>query len=48
MEEKNVIKKGSILSSIIHPKPSNTDPEGSYTGFPVFEDEVPVQDADDL
>ena len=24
------------------------DPFGSYTGVPVFEDETPVQDADDL
>ena len=24
------------------------DPLGSYTGVPVFEDEEPVQDADDL
>ena len=25
-----------------------TDPFGSFTGVPVFEDEEPVQDADDL
>lgn len=25
-----------------------TDPMGSYTGRPVFDDERPVQDADDL
>ncbi len=48
MEEKNVIKKSSILSSIIHPKPSKEDPQGSYTGLPVEEGEIPTQDADDL
>jgi hypothetical protein len=26
----------------------NTDPNGSYTGKPVDENETPVQDADDL
>jgi hypothetical protein len=25
-----------------------TDPFGSYTGVPAFEDEEPIQDADDL
>lgn len=28
--------------------PSETDPQGSWTGRPVDEDEIPVQDADDL
>ena len=27
---------------------SMADPLGSYTGVPVFDDEMPVQDADDL
>ena len=27
---------------------SKTDPNGSYTGLPLFPNEVPVQDADDL
>ena len=48
MEEKNVLKKSGILNSIIHPKPSKEDPQGSYTGLPVEEGEVPTQDADDL
>ncbi len=30
------------------PLPLITDPFGSYTGVPVVEDEIPVQDADDL
>lgn len=29
-------------------KPSDTDVNGSYTGKPKNENEVPVQDADDL
>lgn len=29
-------------------EPSNTDVDGSYTGKPKNEKEVPVQDADDL
>lgn len=28
--------------------PSKTDPQGSWTGRPADEDDVPVQDADDL
>ena len=28
--------------------PSDTDPDGSYTGKPREENSVPVQDADDL
>ena len=28
--------------------PSETDPQGMYTGKPVVPGEVPVQDADDL
>lgn len=27
---------------------SGTDPQGSWTGIPVDDDETPVQDADDL
>ena len=36
VENMNLIGLGSL------------DPLGSYTGVPVFEDEEPVQDADDL
>jgi hypothetical protein len=36
VEDMNLIGLGSL------------DPLGSYTGVPVFEDEEPVQDADDL
>jgi len=48
MEEKNVIDKSKTLKEMITPKPSKEDPEGSYTGLPVNENEVPVQDVDDL
>lgn len=37
-----------LLNSIVNQTPSQTDPYGSYTGVPVNEFEVPVQDADDL
>ena len=30
------------------PRPSRTDPEGSWTGLPDDPGETPVQDADDL
>ena len=30
------------------PQPSFTDPQGSWTGLPMNEHEIPVQDADDL
>ena len=33
-----------VISATI---PSLTDPNGSYTGLPIY-DEVPVQDSDDL
>ena len=37
-----------IVQSIINTPPSNTDPNGSYTGNPVDVNEKPQQDADDL
>ena len=30
------------------PQPSDTDPQGSWTGLPMNEHEIPVQDVDDL
>jgi len=38
----------SLLDSIVNRPPSDTDPQGSYTGLPLDEYEQPVQDADDL
>lgn len=37
-----------LVESIIEMPPSDTDPEGSYTGRPVDPLEKPIQDADDL
>ena len=37
-----------IAKEIANQPPSPTDPDGSYTGKPAAQDEVPVQDADDL
>lgn len=36
------------LALSVIPEPSDTDVNGSYTGKPKNEEEVPVQDADDL
>lgn len=38
----------AIVNAIINQPPSDTDPNGSYTGKPVDQYEKPVQDADDL
>lgn len=37
-----------VVRAIVNQPPSNTDPNGSYTGKPVHPDEKPQQDADDL
>lgn len=37
-----------IAEEIAAQPPSPTDPDGSYTGKPVDQQEQPVQDADDL
>jgi len=37
-----------VVRDIVMQLPSRTDPNGSYTGRPLNEDEMPVQDADDL
>ncbi|MCI8407348.1 MAG: hypothetical protein HFE43_10240 [Oscillospiraceae bacterium] len=37
-----------LVDSIINQPPSESDPQGSYTGLPLDDREVPVQDADDL
>jgi len=36
------------VREIMEEGPSFTDPQGSWTGLPMNELEVPVQDADDL
>ena len=47
MKKENIIKDPAI-QGIIHSKPSETDPDGSYTGKPKDKNVQPVQDADDL
>ena len=44
MKQKEKRKKAypSLFGSV------ENDPQGMYTGVPVYEDETPVQDADDL
>lgn len=42
------MKKRDAVRRIVETPPSNTDPQGSWTGKPMDEDNVPVQDADDL
>lgn len=41
------MKKNPVKKIVAQP-PSDTDPNGSYTGKPLEEAEVPVQDVDDL
>lgn len=36
------------VNRIVNQLPSDCDPNGSYTGRPLNENEIPVQDADDL
>ena len=38
----------STVERIVETPPSSTDPQGSWTGKPMDEHDVPVQDADDL
>ncbi len=40
--------ENAAVRAIVLQKPSETDPNGSYTGRPADETETPVQDADDL
>ena len=47
-QKKYHFRPDSLVSSLIHPHPSKTDPLGSWTGIPTDEDDLPVQDADDL
>ena len=36
------------VEQIVNTPPSFTDPQGSWTGLPMNEHEIPVQDVDDL
>ena len=49
MQKKKKAKKTrDPVQEILHMGPSETDPQGSYTGKPRNPDDVPVQDSDDL
>ena len=45
---KKVKKAWEVVNSYVGQEQLKTDPQGSYTGKPRGEGEVPVQDADDL
>lgn len=47
-KQKKTITNNATVNAIINQEPSDTDPNGSYTGKPLDQNEVPVQDADDL
>lgn len=42
------VKNGPRVNQLVNQPPSATDPNGSYTGRPMNENDTPVQDADDL
>lgn len=48
MEHKQKKLPRAAVRAIVEQMASETDPLGSYTGCPLEEGEVPVQDADDL
>ncbi len=48
MKRKRRERAEQIVQSIVQQPASDTDPQGSWTGKPENEDEIPVQDADDL
>lgn len=47
-KKKKTPKTGDPVGKIMDTAPSFTDPQGSWTGKPADEWDVPVQDADDL
>lgn len=47
MNKRKKARIAQVVEQLI-PQPSATDPQGSWTGKPLAEDEIPVQDADDL
>ena len=48
IRQTEVVTNSPRVTDIVNAPPSDTDPQGSYTGNPLNENEVPVQDADDL
>ena len=47
-KKKDKNKPMQKVREIVNAIPSNNDPQGSYTGKPVFQDKKPIQDADDI
>ena len=47
-ENRRPIPPPDKVKAIIEEPPSKYDTEGWYTGLPVGEDKVPIQDIDDL
>lgn len=41
-------ERPELVPEVFAQQPSFTDPQGSWTGLPMNEQETPVQDADDL
>lgn len=46
--QSKAVKNAPLVNEMVNQPPSPTDPQGMYTGNPMDEREVPVQDADDL
>ena len=47
-KEVSIPQKNKLLHSMVNRQPSKEDPMGSYTGIPMDETDVPVQDVDYL
>lgn len=47
-KEKKARIQNSTVRAMLEIPPSETDPNGSYTGKPIDENALPQQDADDL
>ncbi len=48
MDTNKDMKPTEKALKVVNLKSEKTDPQGSYTGVPLNEDEEPVQDSDDL
>ena len=48
MKRRSKKDRPGLVPEIFAQQPSFTDPQGSWTGLPMNEHELPVQDVDDL
>ena len=46
--QKKAVENTPLVNELVNAPPSGTDPFGMYTGNPLDENDVPMQDADDL